>query len=179
MNTRTDVEQSFPNRMAAAKQQYQAAMAAAAIQAADEAWEIASNAGGPGSYPHASADDSFSGRSLSGFAAATPSLYGGSSVYDSHIRANIQPRNRYASSASVYGESFGPPIHAQQPNTRGPPSLGPNPNYQHDRLSHRRNQSGSSYISPSSVQNPAPPSSWKIPPVPRTNHDNRNDHINS
>jgi hypothetical protein len=163
--------------MAAAKQQYQAAMAAAAIQAADEAWERASNAGGPGSYPHASADDSFSGGSLSGFAAATPSLYGGS-VYDSHIRANTSQRNRYASSASVYGDSFGPPSHTQQPNTRAPPSARPETNLQYDRLSHRRNQSGSSFTSPLAAQTIAPPSSWKIPPVPRTNHENRNDPTN-
>jgi len=164
--------------MAAAKQQYQAAMAAAAIQAADEAWERASNAGGPGSYPNPSADESFSGGSPSGFAAATASMYGGS-AYDSHIRPIISQRNRYASSASVYGESFGPPSHAQKANSRTSSNVWPETFLQHDRPLHRRHQSGSFSNPPLAAQTGAPPSSWKTPPVPRSKHDNYNDHADS
>jgi hypothetical protein len=103
--------------MAAAKQQYQAAMAAAAIQAADEAWERASNMGGTsGSQAFSVADgpasnlfpfpSHFGGDNVQ--PRGSSSVYGGS-TYAAETRPGRSHPGYGRSASSVYGGSFGPP----------------------------------------------------------------------
>lgn len=109
--------------MALAKQQYQAAMAAAAIQAADEAWERASSMGGMDSggtgmpmMPQMTGMmmPPFGGMNFS----SAQSMYGGGgSQYGggmgSGATSQYGPMGRQGwGAASVYGESFGPSIRA-------------------------------------------------------------------
>jgi hypothetical protein len=93
-------------RMAVAKQQYQAAMAAAAIQAADEAWERASTVGGTGNLPEIPSfghgmnlfpPNHFPGMPHALHSATGRSEYGGAT------RKIPGRSNGYKGSASVYG----------------------------------------------------------------------------
>lgn len=100
-----------------AQQQYQAALAAAAMQASNDDWERGSSATGftqnqggfsPGQMPPMMMFPGMGGFPMGG------SVYGGGgSVYGGSI-AGGGGGSVYGGTGSVYGESFGPPVHANQ-----------------------------------------------------------------
>jgi hypothetical protein len=151
--------------MAAAKQQYQAAMAAAAIQAADEAWERASSVGNssnPFSYPSADgnlpASYSYTGP-FNALTAGPASAFGGS-LHGPRPSTDLRPSNPHPAT-SVYGESFGP---SSQPKSSIPKvnsRLHLAAGREREPVPYVANHQPASKAQPGSSA--LPPSSWRTP----------------
>lgn len=149
-------------------------MAAAAIQAADEAWERASNAGGSPGF--SSAD--LSGPGLFPFSPASSStgvhhrpsasIYGGSAHSPESRQARAQS-NDGRGATSVYGGSFGLPDRAMRSEVRYESSGRTRAASRTRPASHRFTKNGDPRDTPEPSKPtpngqaipPIPPSSWK------------------